>query len=113
MPSFNQKDLPLLWDLQGGFSLGGIPVPLPFIMGSPAGIVHRPDSLRLTRPSRGVVINTAESAFLDDYGRAVPLLTIHGNTGWDLTPLSGVWAFKILEAMFTEYLERRKRLALA
>jgi hypothetical protein len=112
---FPQKDLPILLDLQGGgFFSSPLNFPLPLLFGSPAGII-RPENLTLTRPNRGTVIHSAENAWLDDFGRGVPILTFSGHTGWQepSVALASIVAFKLFEALLVEYEERRKRTAAA
>lgn len=107
----SQRNLPIVIILQGGELFAEF-FPLPFIFG-PGGII-RPEAWQLIRPSRGTVVHTAEDAFLEDYGPGVPTLLLSGHTGWDNpTGLAGIVAFQLLEAMFQEYLRRRKRNAAA
>lgn len=106
----DQSDLPIILTVSGGSSFLG-PLPIPFLFGGPGGIV-RPESLSVPRPTRGSVIHTADSAFLDDFGPGVPQITMQGHTGWNNpTGFAGLPALKALEALFLEYLARRKRTA--
>jgi hypothetical protein len=108
----SQKNRPIILILQGGefFSLGIIPVP--FLFGSPGGIV-RPENLQILRPARGTVVHTAGAAFLDDFGEGVGTIVMQGHTGWSEPALAGEVAFQQLRLMFQEYLARRKRTKLA
>lgn len=106
----DQSDLPIILSVRGGsFFLGGL-VPIPFLLGGPGGIV-RPEALSITRPSRGSVVHTADSAFLDDFGHGVAQISLQGSTGYSESPLSGLPGIKALEALFNEYLARRQRTA--
>lgn len=106
----NQKNFPILILLTGG-EFFGLSFPLPILFGTGLGIV-RPETWTLQRPSRGTITHTAGSAFLDDFGSSVPVLTLAGNTGWqEPTALAGLVSLQLLEAMFQEYLLRRKRTA--
>ena len=112
MMPINQTNLPILLVLQGGEFFAG-QIPAPFLFGTAGGIV-RPENLSLTRPSAGTVVHTAGhgSAFLDDFGPAPGSLTLQGSTGYDVpTGFAGLAAFKALELLLQEYLDRRKRTA--
>jgi hypothetical protein len=101
----SQKYLPIIFALYGS----GIPIVVPF--GIPGLGLIRPEQLSIQRSSRGTLMNTAEDAFLQDFGEGIPRLTIAGHTGWDSGPLSGLPGFKLLEALFVDYLQQRRRLA--
>lgn len=110
---YPQKNLPIFIILEGGASFASF-IPIPFVMGLPNTII-RPESLHLTRPARGTVINTAKNAFLEDFGEGVGQIVIQGHTGWSDKegPIAGVFAFKLLEEIFIEYLRRRAAAAKA
>lgn len=106
----NQKDLPIILILQGGEFFAG-KLPLPFLFGSPGGIV-RPRTWHLRRPSRGTVVGTVGASFLDDFGSGVPALMMEGSTGWNEPEgFAGIVAMQLLEVIVQEYLQRRKRTA--
>lgn len=83
--------------------------PLLVVLGGPGGVIH-PEGYSYRRPSRGVVINTLDSAFLDDFGEGVGMISIEGHTGWGGGD-TGLLQFKNLELMFEEYHLRRDAIA--
>lgn len=101
-----QKNVPIALVLFGG----GIVTP--FVWNTPLGGV-RPEHIGLARPSRGTITHTAGAAFLDDFGEGVGQLVLSGHTGWIQDGTPGFVKFKVLEAIFVEYLRRRKALAAA
>lgn len=100
-----QKYRPILFALYGS----GVPLVVPF--GIPALGLVRPEQLSISRSARGTVVHTAEDAFLEDFGEGIPRLTIAGHTGWNGSPLAGLPGFKLLEGLFINYLQQRRRLA--
>jgi hypothetical protein len=101
----NQELRPIVFILIGG----GIPIPIPF--GVPFIGMVRPEHISYERRSRGQVIGTYDSAFLEDFGQGVTQITLSGSTGLNETILSGLPGMKLIEAVFIEYLERRKRIS--
>lgn len=100
-----QEKRPLIFILFPTTSAGLIGfAPIISILGKP-GTVH-PEAYSYRRPSRGTLINTMDSAFIDTFGEGVGQITIEGQTGWKQGDY-GLAQFKVLETMFTEYHRRR------
>lgn len=70
--------------------------------------VIRPQEISFTRPAKGTVINTAEGAFLDDFGEGVATITMSGHTGYGQG--GGLPALKLIELLIIEYHSRRQTL---
>lgn len=105
--------LPIVFTLVGGpfipmFQVFGTPEGP-----SPAGCI-RPETLFISRPARGTVVNTAGAAFLEDFGEGIPVLEMSGTTGFggEISGYSaGFTVFKNIELMFENYLSRRQQLS--
>lgn len=72
------------------------------------GFAIKPQNLSLNRFSRGSIFNTADTAFLNDFGEGVPTLNISGNTGFGGEFQKGFLAFKNMELMYSSYLRLRQ-----
>jgi hypothetical protein len=104
---------PIIFLLQNSFApfnvsmLTGLAnsVPIVVVFESSGRGVIRPQELSITRPGKGVVINTADGAFLDDFGEGVATILLGGHTGWDQG--GGLAALKTIEQLFIEYHSRR------
>lgn len=96
-----QANAPIIFLLTYGF------VPINVVVFSSLAAV-KPQLLNLNRVARGSVFNTASAAFLNDFGEGVPSLELAGNTGFGSEYGSGFLTFKLLEAMFIEYLDLRE-----
>lgn len=102
----NQKEAPIAFILSGGGARRSVLFQIPGV-----GII-RPQQIKITREGKGTVYHTDQSAYLDDYGEGAGSLAVSGHTGWKAWPMSGLRAFKDIEAIFKEYLARRRKLAL-
>jgi hypothetical protein len=103
--AISQKWMPIIFALYGS----GIPIVVPFGI-QQVGLI-RPEQLTISRQARGTVIHTAEDAFLEDFGEGVPRLTMAGTTGWNSSVIAGLPGLKLLEGLFVDYLQQRKKLA--
>lgn len=99
-----QKTAPIALILFGA----GIPMFAAFAV--PGIGIIRPQSIRVTREGKGTVYHTDRSAYLDDFGQGAATLLVNGHTGFNQHLLSGLPSFKLMEAIFVEFLERRARL---
>lgn len=77
-----------------------------------AGLGIKPQNINIIRSARGAVFNTAEAAFLNDYGEGYATINISGNTGFGGEFGKGFQQFKNLELMFSSYLAARENTAL-
>lgn len=66
-------------------------------------LVINPQEYAMREPTRSQVVQTIGGAYVDDFGRGLPTVTISGNTGWRLKPvpdtqalMDGWQAFKAL-----------------
>lgn len=105
-----QENLPIVFILVGSPLLQGLPGPVVF--GNP-GMIIRPESLSISRPTRGTITHTAKSAFLDDFGMGIPILSLSGHTGYNepLPGFAGLPALKVIESLFILYEQSREQLA--
>lgn len=105
MPEISQADKTILFLLFGGGTTERV------VFGTPGSGIVRPEHYSLTRISRGTVVQTVGSAFLDDFGEGPGQLVIAGSTGWGVgLEEPGIRKLKALEALFVEYEARRVRL---
>lgn len=73
-------------------------------------LIINPQELSMQEPTRQTIINTIGGAYVDDFGRGLPTVTISGHTGWRLKPMpdgtglqDGWQAFKSLRNNIFRY----------
>ncbi len=107
-PTSQKADVrPIAFALQNGMSIG-----------TPITLSVRPEDLTRNEPSRTTVHQTlgrGVTGWVDNFGAALPSLTISGNTGWRATAGSkqdGVQAFLELNKLVHEDYHAAKQLAI-